>query len=55
MKRKPFWLRLKQRYYNWRQRTLGSLHICMDCGWRPSRGEYICPHCYDEKYYEYEA
>lgn len=46
LKRKPLWLRLKQRLYNGRYRLLSFLHLCVACGFRPSHGEYVCHKCY---------
>jgi hypothetical protein len=48
LKRKPLWLRLRQRYHNWRQRALIRIGICQNCGWRWAGGEHCCNRCYWE-------
>ncbi len=45
-KLKPLWMRLLQKYYNWRQRTLARTGICPGCGWRRHHGEWCCEVCY---------
>ena len=50
MTRKPLWMRLWHRYYNWRQNMLFKMGICTRCGWNRTHhvGDGLCEQCWIE-------